>query len=320
MLELIKELNDFENLLKIDTDNITEGNKRKEKDEITKINEEKNKNEKIYERNKKIINEVKNKIVNINNTNLEMNQKIQKLNLNTQNYILIPKINFTPNEKEVNIDSRILYKKKDFDLVNEYLESIYEEKKIRYKLIYRASEDGAFGKIFKNKVSRTKRTLIIISTKNNKTFGGFTEALWNNSNTTRKDEKAFCFSLDKNKIYKSKKYVYPKYCKENADEKNSEENNDEKNSEGNVDEKNSEENADEKNSGENADAIYCKENAGPIFCQMFGINKNFIKDGGYCVQKDLSLMKFEGIQNDYELADEPYFKINELEVFEIKFE
>ena len=81
MLELIKELNDFENLLKIDTDNITEGNKRKEKDEITKINEEKNKNEKIYERNKKIINEMKNKIVNINNTNLEMNQKIQKLNL-----------------------------------------------------------------------------------------------------------------------------------------------------------------------------------------------------------------------------------------------
>jgi len=293
MLELIKELNDFENLLKIDTDNITEGNKRKEKDEITKINEEKNKNEKIYERNKKIINEMKNKIVNINNTNLEMNQKIQKLNLNTQNYILIPKINITPNEKEVNIDSRILYKKKDFDLVNEHLKSIYEEKKIRYKLIYRASEDGAFGKIFKNKVSRTKRTLIIISTKNNKTFGGFTEALWNNSNTTRKDEKAFCFSFDKNKIYKSKKYVYPKYCKENADEKNSE---------------------------ENADAIYCKENAGPIFCQMFGINKNFIKDGGYCVQKDLSLMKFEGIQNDYELADEPYFKINELEVFEIKFE
>ena len=293
MLELIKELNDFENLLKIDTDNITEGNKRKEKDEITKINEEKNKNEKIYERNKKIINEMKNKIVNINNINLEMNQKIQKLNLNTQNYILIPKINFTPNEKEVNIDSRILYKKKDFNLVNEHLKSLYEEKKIRYKLIYRASEDRAFGKIFKNKVSRTKRTLIIISTKNNKTFGGFTEALWNNSNTTRKDEKAFCFSFDKNKIYKSKKYVYPKYCKENADEKNSE---------------------------ENADAIYCKENAGPIFCQMFGINKNFIKDGGYCVQKDLSLMKFEGIQNDYELADEPYFKINELEVFEIKFE
>ena len=293
MLELIKELNDFENLLKIDTDNITEGNKRKEKDEITKINEEKNKNEKIYERNKKIINEMKNKIVNINNTNLEMNQKIQKLNLNTQNYILIPKINFTPNEKEVNIDSRILYKKKDFNLVNEHLKSLYEEKKIRYKLIYRASKDRAFGKIFKNKVSRTKRTLIIISTKNNKTFGGFTEALWNNSNTTRKDEKAFCFSFDKNKIYKSKKYVYPKYCKENADEKNSE---------------------------ENADAIYCKENAGPIFCQMFGINKNFIKDGGYCVQKDLSLMKFEGIQNDYELADEPYFKINELEVFEIKFE
>ena len=293
MLELIKELNDFENLLKIDTDNITEGNKRKEKDEINKINEEKNKNEKIYERNKKIINEMKNKIVNINYTNLEMNQKIQKLNLNTQNYILIPKINFTPNEKEVNIDSRILYKKKDFNLVNEHLKSLYEEKKIRYKLIYRASEDGAFGKIFKNKVSRTKRTLIIISTKNNKTFGGFTEALWNNSNTTRKDEKAFCFSFDKNKIYESKKYVYPEYCKENSDEKNSE---------------------------ENADAIYCKENAGPIFCQMFGINKNFIKDGGYCVQKDLSLMKFEGIQNDYELADEPYFKINELEVFEIKFE
>ena len=182
-------------------------------------------------------------------------------------------------------------------MVNNHLVSlykkIYKNKKIRYKLIYRASEDGAFGKIFKNKVSRTKRTLIIISTKNNKTFGGFTEALWNNSNTTRKDEKAFCFSFDKNKIYKSKKYVYPKYCKENADEKNSE---------------------------ENADAIYCKENAGPIFCQMFGINKNFIKDGGYCVQKDLSLMKFEGIQNDYELADEPYFKINELEVFEIKFE
>ena len=54
-----------------------------------------------------------------------------------------------------------------------------KKKKIRYKLIYRASEDGAFGKIFKSKEPRTKRTLIIISTKNNKTFGGFTEALWN---------------------------------------------------------------------------------------------------------------------------------------------
>ena len=265
-MDIIKELNTLNNLLYINEDD-------KEKNEITRIYEQKNINRKIYQRNNKIIKEIENKSSNINSINKEMYKKIQELNLKTMNYIL-PEIDFPQYEEGVNINSKIVYKKKDFDLINNYLSSLYG-KNIKYNLIFRASEHGAYGKIFKMKCSKVKNTLILVLTKNDKKFGGYTESLWNDSNSTRKDEKAFCFSFDLNKIYKSKIGM---------------------------------------------NAIYCKKNGGPIFCDMFGINNNFIVDGGFCKIKELAELKYDNISSDYELAEQELFEIKELETFEIKFE
>ena len=118
------------------------------------------------------------------------------------NYIL-PDFDSPQKENGVN-NSKIINKINDFNLINNYLSNLYN-KEIKYELIYRASEDGAFGKIFKKKCSKTKRTLTIIFTKKNKKFGGYTEVLWNDSKSLRKDENAFCFSFDEKKFIKVKK-------------------------------------------------------------------------------------------------------------------
>ena len=230
-------------------------------------------NIKIYQRNKKILQEISNKSLNIDRMNKQMYQNINILGLETMNYIL-PDFDSPQKENGVNINSKIINKINDFNLINNYLSNLYN-KEIKYELIYRASEDGAFGKIFKKKCSKTKRTLTIIFTKKNKKFGGYTEVLWNDSNSLRKDENAFCFSFDEKKIYKSKK---------------------------------------------DANAIYCKENAGPIFYDMFGINNNFVTEGGFCKVKELAEMKYENVSKDYELPGEENFNIKELEVFQINFE
>ena len=213
-MDIIKELNDFENLLKInDSSRNLERNKdKREKNEITKINEIKKMNIKIYQRNNKTLKEISDKSLNINDTNKELIQNIKKMYLSTLNYIL-PEFDSTQKEKGVNINSKIISKEKDFKLIHDYLTSLYN-KKIKYKLIFRASEDGAFGKIFKKKCSKSKRTITIILTKNNRGFGGFTEVLWDNSDSTFKDKKAFCFSFDKNKIYKSIPDSNAIYCKD----------------------------------------------------------------------------------------------------------
>ena len=153
-MDIIKELNDFENLVKIN-DNILERDKdKKEKNEITKINEIKNRNIKIYQRNNKNLKEIKEKSLSIDKMNTALSQNIKKIYVNCLKYIL-PEFDSPPKERGVNINSKIITKEKDFKLINKYLSSLYN-KNIKYKLIFRASEDGAFGKIFKKNVPNPK--------------------------------------------------------------------------------------------------------------------------------------------------------------------
>jgi D-alanine-D-alanine ligase-like ATP-grasp enzyme len=87
-MDIIKELNDFENLLKIN-DNILERDKdKKEKNEITKINEIKNRNIKIYQRNNKNLKEIKEKSLSIDKMNTALSQNIKKIYVNCLKYIL----------------------------------------------------------------------------------------------------------------------------------------------------------------------------------------------------------------------------------------
>ena len=76
--------------------------------------------------------------------------------------------------------------------------------KVIFKLIYKASRDGDSSGEFHSKWYNINNTLIIIKTKENNIFGGFTTALLNCTNNYKYDTYSFLFSLNKNKIYSIK--------------------------------------------------------------------------------------------------------------------
>lgn len=216
MKNFIDELNNFENLLEIkDQEEIKE---EKTINDLSKIRKIQRDCEQSHKRFDKLIYEMNSKIDIVNDSIITMYENIQIMTENVNNIILLKtKTKEEEKEKETifNIDSNILEKLNEFDLINNKLEDIYK-KKIRYELLFRATTDGGFGKIFKRKCSRIRRTLILVQSKKNKKFGGFTEAIWNDSNKGHEDENTFCFSLNKNKIYTVKKNGSSIYCKENA--------------------------------------------------------------------------------------------------------
>ena len=183
-MDAIKELNDFSNFL----------DKRN-----NKKNKEIENNKKI--RAEKMIKEIKSKSLVIGIYNEKMLENLEIMNEKVKS-IVLPKKTKIEKETGVHMDTHIISKNSEYALINNKLKDIYKSK-IQYELIYRASVDGAFGKIFKKKCLNVRRTLIVVQSKKNKIFGGFTEVRWNDSNSDYKDENAFCFSLDENKIYNS---------------------------------------------------------------------------------------------------------------------
>jgi len=214
-MNIINELNNLDSLLEIKEEAEEKYTKKKEYNELTKIKNEFTKYENnYYKRCDRLIKEMKNKSQTMKIYNIKMHQNILQMDIFAQN-LFLPKAKSIEKEIGVRINSHIITKLNDYNLINNKLEDIYKQK-IEYELLYRASEDGAFGKIFKKKCSNTKKTLIIVESKNNKKFGGFTEAVWNNSNNNYEDKNAFCFSIDKNKIYTIKNYGSAIFCKKDS--------------------------------------------------------------------------------------------------------
>ena len=88
--------------------------------------------------------------------------------------------------------------------------------KVRFYMLYKASELGDRAKTFHEKCDNYEMTLVIIETKNGLRFGGFTTVLWNGNCVHKRDQKAFIFSLDKDKTYDIVGHdpaigCYPKY-------------------------------------------------------------------------------------------------------------
>ena len=76
-----------------------------------------------------------------------------------------------------------------------------ETMNITLYLLYRASIDGDLASDFHSKCDKAKNTLVLVKTKKGLRFGGFTSETWQGKDVDKMDEKAFCFSLDKMKIY-----------------------------------------------------------------------------------------------------------------------
>ena len=175
---------------------------------ITKIiNESNNNNNNSLKRIDKIIKEINDKQQEIKSICPQIEQNIRKMKENA-GLMIFPKSRF-PHSKEggVEIDSYIIYKNKDFSLINEKLLEVYGTSKVKYELLYRASRDRDLAKIFKQKCKGVRGTLIIVQTEGTKRiFGGFTTQVWDDSERNYDDDKAFCFSVDENKIYELRQY------------------------------------------------------------------------------------------------------------------
>ena len=139
----------------------------------------------------KIVYELKSNNINLKNELKDVKQKIEKLEkiVNIHDFRLY------------SLDSNIIKEKKDFDFIIERLKKLNENAdKINLNLIYRGSRDGDEASDFHSKCDKFQNTLILVKTKKGLRFGGFTSQSWE-GNGDKIDKNAFCFSLDKLKIY-----------------------------------------------------------------------------------------------------------------------
>ena len=86
------------------------------------------------------------------------------------------------------------------------------KKELKYKLLYRASEDGYSPKIFHDKVDNFKNNLILIKDANNFIYGGFTRKTWDGNKLYKNDKNAIVFNLNKEKYYKIKNEKNAIFC------------------------------------------------------------------------------------------------------------
>ena len=201
-----------------------------------KISLEKGKSiDKDWENNNKlnsIINDCINIENNINNITL-IHDNIKKYNnLNDSDFqfyledekeinLFLEKIkNFGKiNESSILNDSLIITKKEEFELINSW---ISPNKKIKYKLLYRATRDGDSVIDFHNKCDNNSPILLIGKTPKEYIFGGYTTFNFDydkfkNNEEYLYDNESFIFSLNQKKKFISKDVnktigCAPNYC------------------------------------------------------------------------------------------------------------
>ncbi len=71
----------------------------------------------------------------------------------------------------------------------------------KFNLLYKGSTDGDTAAEFHSKCDDAEKTLILIEDNYGNRFGGFTTQDWGGQYMQKKDDDAFIFSIDKNKVY-----------------------------------------------------------------------------------------------------------------------
>ena len=107
----------------------------------------------------------------------------------------------------------------DVNFLVNLISSKFNRKIKKLYLCYRASKDGDLAQNFHAKCEYIKNIIIIIKTKNNKKFGGFSTESWETNSEIpiyKKDKDAFIFSLDNYNYYniinpEKALYCYKKY-------------------------------------------------------------------------------------------------------------
>ena len=259
-----------------------------------------------------------NHIKKLENENKELNNKITKLSSSKQ----IPQINAkkiiqksntnyyrtlenqnqenqssfynrtNPNINNINIskdsiNSRIVNYEDIIFIQNRIKEINPRIKDVYFSLVYRATEDGDKAVNFHNKCDKIGPNIVLIKTKKGFIFGGFTFRNWEHlpRDIDINRPNLGSASRDANafgfNINNQKIY---------------------------------------NNERPNEFAIWCNRNFGPTFKNnLFQIFDSCLKKGGYCTVRRSS--HFGGQKTDFEITGgESKFKVDELEVFEVKLE
>ena len=236
----------------------------------------------------------KNKIINKDKKPKNLEETVEKLlkeisvlnnrisYLEKENINLSTKVSILEKYLAPQINDQIVLKQKilsdiimtinDLDIINKRL--LRQNKRTVYTLIYKATRDGDKAETFHSMCDSYQNTVVLIKTSKGRIFGGFTHEKWEGEDINKIDNRAFLFSIDKQKVYNIKR---------------------------------------------NEEAIGCYKLNGPDFCGwQIVIQDNFLSNKQcYTGEKDMNFKTEE----DYELnGGEKYFGVQELEVFQIKWE
>ena len=137
-----------------------------------------------YHQQKKEIKELKNKINEMSNIITNLTRRIEKL------------------ENPLDINSNIIKNNNELKLVLNAITS--NIRNISLELLFDSESDGENSEKLKSAYLGKNDILVLVQTKKNKRFGAYAhEAFFNRDDYKKSDNKAFLFSLDKMKIYKS---------------------------------------------------------------------------------------------------------------------
>jgi len=148
------------------------------------------------------------KINDLEDINFKLQQKINQI-LKYQKYIKeIEEKNYHQLKNGIQINSKIINDTLEYKI--SLKKWINKNKLFKTELLYRLSKDedkkdeNNNANIFHKKCDEISPTLILIESKNEKKFGGFTTCTWNGYYENKFDGQTFLFSLNKNKKFKKK--------------------------------------------------------------------------------------------------------------------
>jgi len=115
------------------------------------------------------------------------------------------------------INNSMIIKPNEFEFIKLYIKKNMNKEIKEIKKLYQATVDGGEPSVFHQKCDNIPNTLTFIESSGNRRFGGFTSIVWNSEGDYIKDDNAFLFSIDKQKIYPINKDFQHRaiYCHEN---------------------------------------------------------------------------------------------------------
>ena len=171
-----------------------------------------NNNPLMNEKLEMIISELKSENSAIKKENSEIREKMKILEEKLSKFeeLLSKNINIINDLRKINNEKNLfnsnIVSQNDIVFVTEKISKINNCNKIKYKLLFRGTQNGFEARDFHKRCDRIWPTFTIIKSSNGSVFGGYTEELWESeeNDECKEDKNAFCFSVDKNKIYEIK--------------------------------------------------------------------------------------------------------------------